>query len=239
MIRLFQIFALAVTLIVALAVTALAAEESKFVPSIAVAGRGEVKAVPDIASIAMGVMTSGKTAKDALATNSKAMNQLMAVLQKAGIETKDVATSSFFVGPRYDYGQGGSQPPKLAGYDVSNMVTVTVRKIEALGDVMDAAVDAGTNQVQGISFSVSKPDAMLDEARKAAVADARRKAEVYAAAGGFSLGKIVTLSEGGSFQPPVPMMAKTMAAEAASGAPPIAQGEQALAIDVNVVWEIK
>jgi uncharacterized protein YggE len=103
--------------------------------------------------------------------------------------------------------------------------------------VLDAAVSAGSNQIQGISFSVSKPDAMLDEARKKAVADARRKAEIYVAAGGFSLGQIISLTEGGGYQPPMPM-AKTMAAEAAS-TPPIVQGEQTLAIDVNVVWEIK
>lgn len=235
----FRLLSVLVLTAVMLMPAAVSAEEAQRVRSISVAGHGEVKAVPDLASVSMGVMTSGKTAKDALAANSKAMNELMAVLKKAGIEQKDIATSSFFVGPRYDYGQGGSQPPKLAGYDVSNMVTVTVRKIEAMGVVLDAAAGAGTNQIQGISFTVSKPETMLDEARKEAVAEARRKAEIYAAAGGFSLGQIVSLNEGVGYQPPVPMMAKTMAADAAGAPPPISQGEQALAIDVNVVWEIK
>lgn len=235
MFRLLSVLAMAAVMLMPAAVSA---EEAKMVRSISVAGHGEVRAVPDLASVSMGVTTSGKTAKDALAANSKAMNELLEILKKAGIEQKDIATSNFFVGPRYDYGQGGSQPPKLVGYDVNNMVTVIVRKIDATGAVLDAAVSAGSNQIQGISFMVSKPDAMLDEARKDAVADARRKAEIYAGAGGFTLGPIISLNEGGGYQPPVPVMAKTMAADAA-GAPPIAQGEQALAIDVNMVWEIK
>jgi uncharacterized protein YggE len=233
MFRLLSILALAfLVLVPAIA----SAEEAKLARSISVAGHGEVQAVPDLATISMGVMTSSTTAKEALAANSKAMNELMEVLKRAGIEAKDIATSNFNVGPRYDYGQG-SQPPKLVGYEVSNIVTVIVRKIDGMGDVLDAGVSAGSNQIHGISFSVSKPDALLDEARKEAVADARRKAEIYAAAGGFALGQIVSLSEGGGYQPPMPM-AKTLAAEAA-GAPPIAQGEQTLAIDVNVTWEIK
>lgn len=235
MFRLLSVLALAVMMFLPAAVSA---EEAKLVRSLSIGGHGEVQAVPDLATVSMGVATSAKTAKEALAANSKAMNELMEVLKEAGIETKDIATSNFNVGPRYDYGQGGSQPPKLAGYDVSNMVTVTVRKIDAMGGVLDAAVRAGSNQIQGISFTVSELDRKLDEARKVAVADARRRAEIYAAAGGFSLGQIISLGEGGGIQPPLPVMAKTMAAEAA-GAPPIAQGEQTLAVDVNVVWEIK
>jgi uncharacterized protein YggE len=234
MFRLLSVLALAFLLLLPAIASA---DDAKIVRSISVSGHGEVQAVPDLATISMGVMTSSITAKEALTANSKAMNELMEVLEKAGIEAKDIATSNFNVGPRYDYGQGGSLPPKLVGYEVSNVVTVIVRKIDAMGDVLDAGVSAGSNQIHGISFSVSKPDAKLDEARKEAVADARRKAEIYAAAGGIALGQIISLNEGGGYQPPMPM-AKTMAAEAA-GAPPIAQGEQTLAIDVNVVWEIK
>jgi uncharacterized protein YggE len=233
MFRLLSVLALVMMIFMPAAASA---EESKMVRSIAVSGHGEAQAAPDLATITMGVTTSATSAKDALVANSKAMIDLMEVLKKAGIESKDITTSNFNVGPRYDYGQG-SQPPKLMGYEVSNMVTVIVRKIDAMGGVLDAGVSAGSNQIQGISFTVSKPDAMLDEARKKAVADARRKAETYAAAAGFALGQIISLAEGGGYQPPMPM-AKTMASEAA-GAPPIAQGEQTLAIDVNVTWEIK
>jgi uncharacterized protein len=128
--------------------------------------------------------------------------------------------------------------PKIVGYDVNNMVTITVRKIDDLGELLDVAVSTGSNSINGVSFSVSKPEAMLNDARKAAVADARAKAEVYAAAGGLTLGNIVTLNEGTAYQPPMPYMAKSARAESAD-AVPIAQGEQALSIDVSVTYEIK
>ena len=149
------------------------AEEAKLLRSISLSGHGEVRAVPDVAQISIGVTSSGLTAREALTSNTSAMKALMALLGTSGIDGKDIATSNFSVGPRYDYGQNGATPPKIVGYDVNNMVTVVVRKLDSLGAVLDAAVTAGSNQIQGISFSISKPDAMLDEARKDALADAR------------------------------------------------------------------
>ena len=215
------------------------AEESKLNRMISISGHGEVRAVPDIATVSLGVMTSAATAQEALATNTKAMTDLLAVLKQQGIAERDTATSNFNVQPRYDYGQGGNQPPKVAGYDVSNTVTVVARKVEALGDLLDKAVGAGSNQIYGVNFAVAKPEALLDTARKDAVADARRKAEIYAAAGGFTLGDIVSLNEGSSYQPPMPMVMKSAMSADAAGAVPVAQGEQALSIDVSIVWAIK
>jgi uncharacterized protein len=214
------------------------ADETKVNRSISISGHGEARAVPDIATISLGVMSSAETAQAALAANTKTMTELMALLKQAGIAEGDIATSNFSVNPRYDYGQGGTQPPKVVGYDVINTVTVTARRIVMLGDLLDKAVEAGSNQIYGISFSVSKPEAMLDEGRKAAVADARRKAEIYATTAGFTLGDIISLSEGGGYQPPMPMVMKSAMAEGA-GPVPVAQGEHTLAVDVNVVWAIK
>lgn len=224
--------------IATLAISPACADETKLPRTIAVNGTGEVLAVPDLATITLGVMSSAATAQEALATNTKSMSDVMALLKKEGIEDRDVSTSNFNIAPRYDYGQGSTQTPKVMGYDVSNTVTVKVRKSDALGDLLDKAVTAGSNQVYGISFSVSKPDAMLDEARKAAVADAKRKAEIYAAAGGFALSGILSVSEGTSYRPPMPMAMKaTMAADAAPV--PMSPGEQALSVDVSIVWMIK
>ncbi len=214
------------------------ADEAKVIRNISISGHGEVRAVPDLASISLGVMTSALTAQESLTNNSKAMADLMAVLKQQGIADRDMATSNFNVQPRYDYGQGGSQPPKVVGYDVSNTLTITARKVELLGDLLDKAVSAGSNQVYGVNFSIAKPEALLDAARKEAVADARRKAEIYAAAGGFGLGDIISVSEGGGYQPPMPMVMKSAMAEGAN-AVPVAQGEQVLSIDVNIVWAIK
>lgn len=234
-----------IKILIVLAATALLtftpalAGEAKVTRMISISGHGEVRTVPDLASISLGVVSSADTAQAALAANSKTMTDLVALLKQAGIEERDIATSNFSVNPRYDYGQPEKpQPPKVVGYDVTNTVTITARKIAMLGDLLDKAVSAGSNQIYGISFSVSKPDAMLDEARKLAVADARHKAEIYAAAGGFALGDIISVAEGSGFQPPIPMQAKTMRAEASADVP-IAQGEQALSIDVSIVWEIE
>jgi uncharacterized protein len=228
----------AIFLALILAVTPALAEESKLVRTISISGHGEVRAVPDVASISIGVTTQGATAREALDGNTKAMKALLDTLKQAGIDARDMATSNFSVGPRLDYGNNNGQPPKVVGYDVNNMVTVTVRKIDDLGGLLDVAVSTGSNTINGISFSVTKPDAMLDEARKAAVTDARHKAEIYAAAGGFKLGDIITVSEGTAYQPPQPYLVKSARAEGANDVP-IAQGEQALTVDVSITYQIK
>ncbi len=214
------------------------AQESKIVRSITISGHGEVKAVPDVASISMGVSSMADTARAALDANTAAMLKLMEALKQAGIDPRDIATSNFSINPRMEFPRDGNGPAKLVGYDVNNQVNVVVREISKLGVVLDAGVTAGSNQIYGIAFSVSKPEAMLDEARKKAVVEARRKAEIYAAAAGFTLGDIISFTEGGAYQPPQPI-AYAAKAEGAADAVPIAQGEQALAIDVNVVWGMK
>ena len=216
------------------------ADEVKMNRIMSLTGHGEVRAVPDLAVVSMGVLSSADTARKALDANTKAMTELMATLSAANIGSKDIATSNFTVSPRYDYGQNNGQPPKLVGYDVSNNVTVTVHKLEAIGGILDKAVSSGSNQINGISFSISKPEAAMDEARKLAVQDARHKAELYAAATSTTLGNVIAIAEGGPvYQPPmqVQMSARKMSAEAANV--PISQGEQVLSIDVNMSWEIK
>jgi uncharacterized protein len=215
------------------------AEDPKLIRNISLTGHGEVRATPDLAIINMGVLSSALTAREALDANTKAMTDLMNVLKTANVESKDISTSNFNVNPRYDYGQNNGQPPKVTGYDVTNSVSVTVRKLESLGGLLDKAVSSGSNQISGIMFSVSNPKAAQDEARKEAVLDAKQKAELYAGAASVSLGNIITINEGSAYQPQQPMMmqAKTMSSDA--GNVPIAQGEQVIGIDVNITWELK
>jgi uncharacterized protein len=214
------------------------AEEARMPRIVSISGHGEVRVVPDLAVVTVGVTTQGQSARDALDGNTKAMKSLLETLKKAGIEDRDMATSNFSVGPRLDYGNNNGQPPKVVGYDVNNMVTITVRKIDDLGELLDVAVSTGSNTINGISFSVSKPESFITEARKAAVMNARSKADTYAAAGGFKIGDILSISEGTAYQPPVQYMAKSSRSEA-SDAVPIAQGEQALSVDVSITYEIK
>ena len=230
------ITASALTLAVASLTPALA--DDKPLRTISLSGHGETHIAPDIAIVTVGVMSSAATAREALDGNTKSMEGIMAALREAAIEMRDIQTSNFSVNPRYDYSQNNAQPPKVVAYDVSNNVTVTVRKLDSLGAILDQVVSSGSNQINGVMFEVSKPEAATDEARKLAVADALRKANVYAAASGVTLGQIVSLSEGGGYQPPVPVF-KSMRAEAVSADVPVAQGEQAIAVDLNITWEIK
>jgi uncharacterized protein YggE len=215
------------------------AQESKTMPRvISLNGHGEVKARPDMAVINVGVMTQGQTARAALSENTKAMEKVFASLKATGIADKDIQTSNFSVNPRYQYDPNNVQPPRVIGYDVSNSVTVSVRKIDSLGQVLDTVVSEGSNQINGIMFAIADDEKLQDEARKLAVADAERKAKLYAETTRITLGQIMSLSEG-NFQPPQPVFyGKAVRAESASDVP-IAQGEQTVAIDVNIAWEIK
>ena len=204
---------------------------------ISLSGHGEVRATPDLAFVTSGVVTQGATAAEALAANTKAMTDLFAALKESGIADRDIQTSNFSVQPRYDF--SNNQAPKMVGYDVSNNVTVTLRKVDTLGTLLDKMVQSGSNQINGISFDVSKPEEAMDEARKLATEDATRKAKVYANAMGIELGNVMQVSEGSAAQPPMPMVRSTMMKADAAPPVPVAAGEQTLAVDVNVVWEIK
>ncbi len=213
-------------------------QETKMPRTISLIGHGETRIAPDMANVTVGVLKQAATAAEALAANTAAMTAVMTALKSAGIEAKDIQTSNFMVAPRYDYGDN-TQAPRLTGYDVSNNLTIAVRKIAQLGGLLDTLVSAGSNQINGISFQVSKPDQALDQARREAAEDATRKAKLYASAMQLKLGDVLSISEGVNYSPPVPMMMKSMrgAAEMSSDVP-VSGGEQTLAIDVNITWEI-
>lgn len=212
------------------------ADDLRLPRTVTAAGHGEVRIAPDMAMVMIGVLSQGDTAANALKANTAAMRAVLASLKDAGIEDKDIQTSNFTVQPRYDYNTG-NQPPRLVGYDVSNNVNVAVRKLDDLGAILDQVVTAGSNQINGILFQVEKPQAAMDEARKLAVADATRKAQVYAGASAVALGNILSISESTGVQPPIPVDTKMIRAESADV--PIARGEQVISVDVNMVWEIK
>lgn len=212
------------------------AQEMKMPRVISITGHGESRVAPDLAVVSAGVTSQAATAAEALQANTGAMTKVLAALKQAGIAERDIQTSNFSVQPRYDY-YNNTQPPKLASYDVSNTVTVSLRQIAALGGLLDSLVQAGSNQINGVAFEVANPEAALDEARRLAVADAARKAKLYAGAAGVALGPVMSISEGVRYEPPSPMRGKAMMAEA-SAPVPVAAGEQVLSVYVNMVWEI-
>lgn len=203
-------------------------------------GEGKASATPDLAIINSGVVTEGKTARDALDANTAAMAKLVEAIKAAGIEDKDIATSGFSVQPRYIYSQrndGTQEPPRINGYEVRNTVTVKVRDLTKLGAILDKAVTEGSNQIDSLSFDIADKKKLTDDARKAALADARAKAELYAAAAGVKLGRLRELSEqqSGGFPPPRPMMRMEMKAQADV---PVERGEQEIAVNITATWEI-
>ncbi|MDF2798487.1 MAG: hypothetical protein K0R85_1231 [Devosia sp.] len=211
--------------------------------TISIEGRGEVTAAPDTAFITSGVTTQGATAREALDLNTKAMAELIAELKASGIEARDIQTSGFSVSPNYVYSDerdanGYTLPPRISGYQVSNVVTVKVRALDQLGAILDKSVTVGANTINGVSFSVEDPSELLDEARKAAFADARTKAELYATAAGGSLEEIVSINESQNFSGPQPFQERAMAAAAPQKDVPVETGELSFAINVSVQWEL-
>ncbi len=208
------------------------------VAQLSITGTGHVQAAPDMATVTSGVVTEAKSAKEALSENSKAMTAVIEKIKTAGIDAKDIQTSGFNISPNYDHSKSSySGSGRIVGYRVFNNVNVRVRDLSKLGDLLDAMVTEGANTISGINFIVSEADTLSDEARKKAVENAKRKAELYAAASGVKLGRILSINESGGYQP-IQGRAVRMEAMAPGDAPPIEQGQQTLTINVNMTWEL-
>lgn len=215
-----------------------AVSESAPPRTLTVTGNGVVKSAPDAASFSSGVVSLGTTAKEALAANSRAMNSVMAALKRQGVPDKAIQTSNLSLSPRYQQCKPGTDcPQKITGYQASNTVSVTVALAKA-GEVLDALVSSGSNEVGGISFSITDPEPLLKEARAAAMKDAIARAETYAKAAGVNLGAIQSIQEGGS-DVPRPMFKAMLNRVSDIGAFPTSGGEESISANVSVTWEIK
>lgn len=210
-------------------------------PAISVTGEGTVSVPPDLAQIDAGVASDGKTAREASDANNAEMGKVLLALKGIGIEDKDYQTSRLSLQPLYAQNRNGPQtsgPPTVVGYRASNRVSIKLRDVTRVARVIDTLVTAGANDIGNINFTVTEASKLLDEAREKAVADARRKAEIYAKAAGVTLGAPLNISEEGA---PVPTFrAKALAvAPMAAGAPPVAQGEETLSVTISMTWAIK
>ena len=200
---------------------------------ISVTGEARISAPPDLVQIEGGVTSDAKTAREASDANNAAMGKVLLALKGAGIEEKDYQTSRLSLQPQTSQSKSGG-PPTITGYRASNRVTLRLRDVTKVANVIDTLVAAGANDIGGISFMVSQASKLLDEAREQAIADARRKAEIYAKAAGVTLGAPLAISEGGA---PAPIAFRRMAAAPESA--PIAPGEEMLQVSVSVSWAIK
>ncbi|MGH6949474.1 MAG: SIMPL domain-containing protein [Vitreimonas sp.] len=202
---------------------------------LSVSAEGKSEARPDMATINLGVTTEGQTAQAALAENARRMSALMQALRRAGIAERDIQTSNVSVHPQQQYRE--NQPPLITGYQANNTVTARIRRIDNTGRTIDAAVGAGGNAIHGVSFSHADPDAQLDIARRNAIAEARRRAELYANALGMRVHRIVAVQEGGGYAPPIPVAMERMAAQDAST--PVSPGEIETRVNVSVTFELR
>jgi uncharacterized protein YggE len=199
---------------------------------ISVTGEATIAVPPDLAEVDGGVTSDAKTAREASEANNAAMGKVLLALKGAGIDAKDFQTSRLSLQPQSTPGRSG--PPVIVGYRASNRVTIRVRDVTKVANVIDTLVGAGANDIGGINFMVSQASKLLDDARERAITDARRKAEIYAKAAGVTLGAPLSISEEGS---PGAMPFRKMVGGMAAA--PVAQGEETLAITVNVSWAIK
>jgi uncharacterized protein YggE len=200
---------------------------------ISVTGEATVSAAPDLAQIDAGVTSEAKTAREASDANNAAMGKVLLALKGASIDEKDFQTSRLSLQPQIAPNRSG--PTSIVGYRASNHVSIRLRDVTKVASVIDTLVSAGANDLGGINFTVSQASKLLDEAREQAIADARRKAEIYAKAAGVTLGAPFSISEGGG---PGPIPYRKMAAGMAASAP-VAQGEETLQVTVSVSWAIK
>ena len=203
-----------------------------------VSATGEVTRVPGVAVISTGVVTRASTATAAIQQNAARMERVRAALRRAGIEDKDIQTSSINLNPDYVYVE--RQPPKLTGYQASNNVSVRFRDIRKTGEILDALVAEGANQINGPSLTIDKPEQALDEARLKAVANGRARAELYARALGMRVARLLSVSESGGYAvpPPMPMYARVEAMQA-DAKTSIDPGEQKVSVSVAMSFELQ
>jgi uncharacterized protein YggE len=221
----------AFALVLSLAFPAQAQDRS--VPQVTVLGEATLRMAPDLAVVRAGVTTQARTAREAVEANNKLMNAVVAAAKAAGIADNDVQTSQFSIQPVHD--QSRNAPPRIVAFEVSNQVAARLHDAKRVAEVLDRLIAAGANDISGIEFRVAEPAKALDKVRAAAIADARRKAEIYAGAAGVTLGPAILISEETSV--PRPVIMRSAAPDAARSVP-ISPGEAELRVTVTVSFSI-
>ena len=239
-----KILAAALTVVFVAAPMSARAEEEHSEPRLlSVSGEGVAHAAPDIALITLGVVSEAVSARDALDENTQTMTGIIDALRDEDLEDRDLQTSGFSVEPIFsqpprDYDHSTPFRPEILGYRVRNNVNVRIRDLARVGAILDLVVTLGANSISGPSFTVADPTPLEDEARRAAVADALRKAELYAEAADVALGPIQSIAEGYA-SAPQPMQAATMRMEVADSSVPIEGGELTFEVQVSVSWVLE
>jgi uncharacterized protein YggE len=226
-------FAFAGFVLLLAAVLPSSAVDSGNVSKLIVQGDGKANAAPDMATIVLGVETHNASAAGAAAENARLMNSTVAALLKAGIKEKDIQTSTYSLTTQQEVPTAAGEKPKPPEFVATNQVTVQLNDTSGVGKVLDAAVSAGSNSIQSISFGLRDPSPERDIALTMAIGDAKRKAMVAAAAAGVKLGRVLEVSENYGFVSPA-----ASRAVAFNVATPIQPGEMEVSASVTLTYEI-
>lgn len=214
--------------------------------SFAVTGDGKAVGVPDVAVFNFSVITEGGKDVGALQTqNTENANKAIAFVKSDGVDPKDIKTSSYRIDPRYQYSSCGKDggvcpPPEIVGYTITQSVEVKIRDFSKIGGILSGVVKNGANSVSGFQFTIDDPTKVESEARAEAIEKAKAKAEAVAEAGEFSLGRLLSIDEGGNYPRPIYYeSAAGMGAATKSAAPTIEPGSQEVDVTVTLRYEIK
>lgn len=203
---------------------------------LSVSASGEASRAPDVATASAGVVTQAADANAAMRANAAQMTKVIAAIRAAGVAERDIQTTGINIHPTYRHVE--NEEPRISGYSANNSVSLKVRDIAKLGEVLDALVASGANNVSGPSFGIDQPEAVYDEARRKALEQARRRADMYAESLGLRVRRIVSISEGGGFEQPRPMFAVRAMAADAEASTPVAAGENTLTANLEIVFEL-
>jgi uncharacterized protein YggE len=218
------------------------AETASTLPrTITVVGEGTVKIKPDIAQANIGVEVIRPTVKAASSRAKESMDAVLQALKQQGVDEKDIQTSGFSVWTERPYGPEGPSGDELL-YHVSNQVAVTIRELDAVGTVLDAAIEAGANNIYGVTFSLADPSRAESEAQRKAVDDAQAKAQWLASLNDVKLGDVVSVSEmigGGGGYYAGGVREAALAAGMGGGGGPIAPGELELTLQLQIVYTVQ
>lgn len=217
----------------------LVSQEQKQQRQISMDGEASMMVAPDMASISIGVETEGTSIADIKRDNDQRVSAIYDAVRGLGIASKDIQTSELSIQPIYDY---SSKRRKFLRYEMRNVVTITVRKLDIIEKVINASVREGSNVLEGVHFIVSNRDALVDSLQVEAAKNARKRASDIAGAVGAKLGKALTIAASRSYAPEPVYGRKAFAMMADGGgeaSTPVSGGEMKLRSSVSITFELE
>jgi len=208
-------------------------------PTLSVEGTGVVRAAPDMATVRLGIVADGERASDVQQEVNRVAASILAAVRSQGVRDSDVQTARLRLFPRYAPAVRGETSPRIDGYQAANTVTIRVDDLDRVGRIVDAALGAGANQLEGVTFGLDDDTDARERALRQAVEEARSKARVMADALDVELEEVLSVNEGGIFiQPPVMGVMEARMAVQADAPTPVSPGEVEVRASVSIRYRI-